>query len=612
MKSSQLTDLDYESIVLENVSDIVVTTDLDFNVEFWNKAAEEYYGISFSRAKGKKMSELVQFNYLDDSLEVLIDQLKTKGHWSGELSFVSPGGEVKFVLYSVKRFYNREGIHIGYLSNGRDIADRKKAEDDLLASEQFYRALIGDSLDAIILADKQGKMRFATPAIKTVLGFDPEEVIGDTVFNYVHPDDASWAVQSFQREVMEDPIIKFIHVRLKKKSGEWIWCMVRGHNLLKNPYVSSIAVYFHDDSLRKRANDALKESEKKFKEMIRGVQIGIMMQDKDANTILCNKALTSMFGVEEDDLIGKRMDDVVIDPIRENGRKYKMEERPCHRAIQTKKPVKDVMMGIMIPGHTERTWLLVNADPILDDAGEIVHIVTSIKDITERKKMTDAFIAEKINHQRQLTQATIDGQERERLEIGKELHDNIGQQLTTVKLYLDLARTTADEATRRMLEPALKGVLTMINDIRNIARSLVPSTLKDLGLIDSINELIEFMAYAHPIKFVFEYDESVDKAMAENQKIALFRILQEQLNNVAKYAKATTVHILLFKHEHTASLSVVDDGSGFDLSATKKGLGLVNIRNRAELLGGKAEIHSSPGKGCTLKVSIPLPVHNLN
>jgi signal transduction histidine kinase len=120
------------------------------------------------------------------------------------------------------------------------------------------------------------------------------------------------------------------------------------------------------------------------------------------------------------------------------------------------------------------------------------------------------------------------------------------------------------------------------------------------------------MAYARPIKFVFEYDESVDKAMAENQKIALFRILQEQLNNVAKYAKATTVHILLFKHEHTASLSVVDDGSGFDLSATKKGLGLVNIRNRAELLGGKAEIHSSPGKGCTLKVSIPLPVHNLN
>ena len=118
-------------------------------------------------------------------------------------------------------------------------------------------------------------------------------------------------------------------------------------------------------------------------------------------------------------------------------------------------------------------------------------MVCSFTDITERKKMDQKLLNDGINHQKELTQATIDGQENERREIGKELHDNIGQQLTTIKLFLDMAKTTADDNTNEMVSMALKGVSDVINEVRAMSRSLVPYTLKDLGLVESIEELVE-------------------------------------------------------------------------------------------------------------------------
>lgn len=597
--------LHYQAIVLENVSDIIVTTDLDFKVIGWNKIAEHYYGISEADAIGKPISNLVEFTFYGTTAEQSLAELKANGIWKGEVSIVNKKGETEYFLHTVKYVYDQQNSRIGFIAMGRNITDRKKIEEQLIKSEQFYRTLIADSLDGMILVNPSGKIIFSSPSVKNVLGFEVDDIVGKTAFEFVHPDDLEWAFTSFQKEIIEAPEIKFIVVRLLKKNGDWVWCMVRGHNLIKNPYINGMVVYFHDDTLRKKANDALKESEKRFRDLIRDLQIGVVLQDKEGKTILCNDAFAEMFLATEKDLIGKGINNIALDPIHEDGRKFEAEERPTHKAIQTRQPAKDIVMGIYRPKQKDRIWLLINADPILDEHGEIMHIICSAKDISERKKMEDELLIKQISHQKQLTQASIDGQEKERREVGKELHDNIGQQLTTIKLFLDLAKTTADEATNEMVNMALKGVSEVINEVRAMSRSLVPSTLNDLGLIESINELTDSIARTMIMKIELDYFEFDEETMQENQKLTLYRIIQEQLNNIVKHAEAKNVFINLRSDEQNSYLTIKDDGNGFDLKHIRKGLGFINIKNRAELFGGKAEIISQPGKGCLLKVYFP-------
>ena len=97
-------------------------------------------------------------------------------------------------------------------------------------------------------------------SISKILGFEVEELIGGNIFDLVHPDDRPVALEAFKNELANQPKLKFIVVRLPKKEGGWLWCMVRGHNLLSNPYVKSVVIYFHDDSLRKQAEDEVKKT----------------------------------------------------------------------------------------------------------------------------------------------------------------------------------------------------------------------------------------------------------------------------------------------------------------------------------------------------------------
>jgi signal transduction histidine kinase len=286
-----------------------------------------------------------------------------------------------------------------------------------------------------------------------------------------------------------------------------------------------------------------------------------------------------------------------------------LEERPCLKAIITKKLVTDFVMGVWIPNTNERKWLLISADPILDDHGNILHIVSSFTDITERRRLEKELLTKQLNHQKQLTQATIDGQEKERLEIGKELHDNIGQQLTTIKLFLDLALSTANDTTGEMISMALKGISDVINEVRSMSRTLVPSTLKDLGLIDSVRELTEMIAKTQLLSITLDDYEFDEGQLLDNQKLMLFRIIQEQLNNVVKHAGARHVWVSLKTDDQKITLSIIDDGHGFDPKTIRKGLGFINIDNRAELFGGYTELNTLPGKGCMLKVHIPYKPH---
>jgi signal transduction histidine kinase len=202
-----------------------------------------------------------------------------------------------------------------------------------------------------------------------------------------------------------------------------------------------------------------------------------------------------------------------------------------------------------------------------------------------------------------ISQATIETQEKERSEIGKELHDNVNQVLTTTKLYLDLS-VSNPELKDELIQKSSKNIIYVINEIRQLSRSLMHPTLGDLGLIDSLNDLIENINLTRKLKVILDTEIS-EHTLPESIKITIFRIVQEVLNNALKHAKATLVNINMTTDNDELSLSIIDDGIGFEPQTVRKGAGLKNIQNRVYLANGTVTLDSTPGKGCSIFINFP-------
>ena len=244
---------------------------------------------------------------------------------------------------------------------------------------------------------------------------------------------------------------------------------------------------------------------------------------------------------------------------------------------------------------------------IYNQQGKVSRMVGSMQDITEKREMEKKLLKQEINKQKLVAQAVVDAQEKERSLIGKELHDNINQILATAKLYLEVARN--DEKDRdNLIEMSTQGISEAINEIRTISRSLVPSSIGDLGIVDTLQDLVESIKLTRKVIVEFHYNREVDELLTEPQKLMLFRIAQEQINNVMKHANANNLIIELFPEEGMVNITISDDGQGFDPEQVKlkKGVGLSNISSRAEIFNGKVSIKSAPGKGCTLQINVPI------
>lgn len=242
---------------------------------------------------------------------------------------------------------------------------------------------------------------------------------------------------------------------------------------------------------------------------------------------------------------------------------------------------------------------------IRNSEGKPVRLLGAAQNITERKHLEEELLQTELEKQKAINQATIDSQEQERSEIGKELHDNVNQILTTTKLYLDLALTNT-ELKDDLIAKSNKNIISVINEIRQLSRSLMDPTLGDLGLLDSINDLIENINLTRKLHVSLAAEEKVETLLSKNYKLTVFRIIQEALNNAIKHAKATGVEIFFNIDAGNIKLVIKDDGIGFDATSVKLGAGLQNIQNRVYLVNGTYSIQTSPGKGCKITIEFPI------
>ncbi|RYY45829.1 MAG: PAS domain S-box protein, partial [Chitinophagaceae bacterium] len=242
---------------------------------------------------------------------------------------------------------------------------------------------------------------------------------------------------------------------------------------------------------------------------------------------------------------------------------------------------------------------------IIYENGKPVRMIGTMEDITTRVLLERKLEQETLLKQKQIAEAVVTAQEKERTEIGKELHDNVNQLLSASKLYIDAAANDISN-NALLLSQASGYIKNAIEEIRTLSKVLHAPLINELGLCESINNLTDDIMVVNELRINFSHDNFSEEHLNENFKLTIYRIIQEQLTNILKHSKATEANILLSTNENDIYLEVNDNGIGFDTAKKRQGIGLSNIQSRVSMYEGVLEVYSGPEKGSKVSVRFPL------
>ncbi|HMH22955.1 MAG TPA: PAS domain-containing protein [Puia sp.] len=251
----------------------------------------------------------------------------------------------------------------------------------------------------------------------------------------------------------------------------------------------------------------------------------------------------------------------------------------------------------------ETKWQFSSGQPIRENDGTVTKYFVISTDMSERRRMEEERMADRIERQKEVTRIILRAQELERNALGRELHDNINQMLASVNLqlgyYCEEPENNIDiiENCRRILQKAMQ-------ESRNLSHHMVMPRFSENGLREELELLVENYSYKTMVHW--ELSELAEEAIPPPIKETLFRIAQVQLSNIDKHAKASKILMHVSNTPSLVTMIIQDNGIGFDMHQKRRGIGITNIFNRVESYNGTADFISQPGKGCTLSVTLPL------
>jgi PAS domain S-box-containing protein len=234
--------------------------------------------------------------------------------------------------------------------------------------------------------------------------------------------------------------------------------------------------------------------------------------------------------------------------------------------------------------------------------GKAYRMIGSMHDISKQKVLEEKLEQEIKLKEKQIAEAIEEAKETERSDIGKELHDNVNQLLGVSTLYLDMAKRGGVD--REMyLSRSSEYTHRAIEEIRKLTKGLTTDIIKNLGLCEAIESIVRDTMEVNPVKISCALESFIEHSVSNKFKVNVFRIVQEQLNNILKHAKATKVAISFLQNKKSIKLTISDNGVGFDTGKKRKGIGVDNIKSRASSYKGTADFVSQPGQGCVLNVT---------
>jgi len=326
------------------------------------------------------------------------------------------------------------------------------------------------------------------------------------------------------------------------------------------------------------------------------------MVDSDSCTCFVNPKMAQMLGTTVQAMMWRPMFDYV-DP--------EDHERALLLLNRRRKGLREKYEFKFRRSDGTYLWAAVAANPVCDQNGNYVSSLRMVSDITTRKE-TEELLSRSQENLRALTARLESAREEESVRIAREIHDELGQNLTAIKMDLTWMKKNAVDDQPQLhekIDAVLKLLSATVTSVRRICSELRPSALDDIGLTAAIESYaLKFQARSG-IRCSLALTPDV-LPLESSQSTALFRICQEILTNVAKHARARRISISLQSVNGSAMLIVQDNGKGFSELAVseRQTLGLLGMRERARACGGSVAIQSALKKGTTVTVQIPLPV----
>jgi len=272
--------------------------------------------------------------------------------------------------------------------------------------------------------------------------------------------------------------------------------------------------------------------------------------------------------------------------------------------IETRANIWQIDFRFLMPDGTFHD--MIGRSFIIRDENNVpVRLIAAVQDVSEIRNIKTAMFRQELKHRQSLGQSIIKTQEEERNRWALELHDNVCQLLTVVKLYLE--QLNAEPSNAPVLLPRTKEMTEKaLNDIRQLSASIKPPEFSITSLEQAIGQLLSNIQRVKTYDFRLCFREMNEANMKNEQKLMVFRVVQEQLNNIIKYGDATEISIRIKTLDGVVTIEINDNGQGFDTSRIESGIGLRNIRSRLEVYAGNLIIDSAPGKGCRLKAEFSL------
>ena len=472
----------------------------------------------------------------------------------------------------------------------RDITERMNAQEDLRKNEARYRALSEATFEAIFISEK-GICLDTNQRATELFGYDYDELIGIFGTDVI----AAESKELVKRHILSGYEKPYEAIG-QKKDGTKFHVEIRGKMMRYEDKDVRITV-IRDIDKQKRAAEALRRSEKRYRELFNSIPIGLYRTTPEGSILDANPAMLDILGYpDRNTLLQEKSLDIYVDRDERKHLQHRLAEQGF---------VHD--FTVQLRRHDgRRVWVSLNATMVHDPDRLMTHYEGAMADISERKA------AEERIHE--LSQQLIQAQEDERQMISRELHDTVAQDLSVAKMECDLIYAellkNRRPGAKRIKE--ISGTLQKtILGVRNMAYELRPPLLEELGLVETIYRFCEDFTQMWGLPVDFQSAGLKNFKLDYGIQINIYRLVQEGLTNIRKHAAAERATLKLTAAFPNIMLRVEDNGRGFDVQARaaaavqEKRMGLRSMQERVTLLNGKMNLKSKPGQGTKVFIKLP-------
>ena len=578
--------------VIESSQDAIISKNLDAIITSWNEGAQRIFGYTEAEAVGQPITILIPPELRDEENQIL-EKLREGGrieHY--ETTRVTKSGRKFDVSLTIGPIIDSHGNVVGFSKIAQDITQRKRAEKAIRESQDRYRRIVETANEGVWLLDSQFRTTYVNRQMEKMLGYEPGEMMGRSVFDFYFPEDVEYKKQILDRR--QQGVREQLEGRFRRKDGSELWTRMSATPVFRDNWEFDGALAMVSDiTERRQAEDALRESEQKFRSVFREAGVGMVIVSPKGRYLAANRTFCDYLGYTEQELLETTVESITL-PEDWPAFAQKLEEALVHdRGFPWLQKRCLHKSGRIV--YTESSTTLIRSRE-----GSPQYFIAHVLDITQRKKAEEALSG--------MTRRLIEAQEQERARVARELHDDVSQQLALLAVELDQWDQGSSHGTdlHDHIQKARRRIVEIGQDVQSLSHQLHSSKLEYLGLVAAARGFSKEIAEKNGMRVEFR-ENGVPHTLPNEVSLALFRILQQALHNAVEHSGAKQVEVRLWKQSNEVHLTVKDLGKGFDLSARHStGLGLTSMRERARLVDGEVAIDSTPMGGTTIHARVPL------